>query len=150
MRALALDHGVVPAEVRLEVTETWAIEDAGAAAAALQRLRRAGFGLVMDDFGAGHSTLSRLAHLPFDAVKIDASFLIGGPATRGVLSGLIRLAHDLGLDATAEGVESDEDLAFLEAAGCPYAQGFHCGRPADAAATQRLFAALAEPVSAEE
>ena len=147
---LALDHGVVPAEVRLEVTETWAIEDAGAAAAALQRLRRAGFGLVMDDFGAGHSTLSRLAHLPFDAVKIDASFLIGGPATRGVLSGLIRLAHDLGLDATAEGVESDEDLAFLEAAGCPYAQGFHCGRPADAAATQRLFAALAEPVSAEE
>lgn len=147
---LALDNAVAPSEVRLEITETWAIDDAGAAAAALQRLRRAGFGLVMDDFGAGHSTLSRLAHLPFDAVKIDASFLIGGAATRSVLAGLIRLAHDLGLDATAEGVESEDDLAFLAASGCPYAQGFFVGRPQDAAATQRLLAPLPEPARAEE
>ncbi|BCW90228.1 hypothetical protein sos41_33960 [Alphaproteobacteria bacterium SO-S41] len=147
---LALDIGVRPAEVRLEITETLAIDDSGAAATALQRLRRAGFGLIMDDFGAGHSTLSRLARLPFDAVKIDGSFLRSEGTARNVLAGLIRLARDLGLEATAEGVESEEDFAFLAAQDCPYAQGYHCGRPSDATATQRLLLDLNEPADAVE
>ena len=147
---LALDVAVKPAEIRLEITETLALDDSGGAATALQRLRRAGFGLVMDDFGAGHSTLSRLANLTFDAVKVDSSFLRGGAAARSVLAGLIRLARDLGLEATVEGVESEEDLAFLDANQCPYAQGYHCGRPRDAAETQRLVAEVAEPAETVE
>jgi diguanylate cyclase (GGDEF)-like protein len=147
---LALDLGAKPDEVRLEITETLAIDDSGAAAAALQRLRRAGFGLVMDDFGAGHSTLSRLARLPFDAVKIDGSFLREDGTARNVLAGLIRLARDLGLEATAEGVESEEDFAFLAAHDCPFAQGYHCGRPSDAAETQRHLLERTEPAEAVE
>jgi diguanylate cyclase (GGDEF)-like protein len=125
--------------IRLEITETLAIDDTGAAVRALQRLRAAGFGLVMDDFGSGHSTPSRLAHLPFDAVKIDRSFMSGGGPVRNVLAGLLRLARDLDLEATAEGVESEEDLAFLAANRCTYAQGYFCGMPRDAAATQAII-----------
>ena len=141
---LALDGEVGPREVRLEITETLAIDDAGAAAAGLQRLRRAGFGLVMDDFGTGHSTPSRLAHLPFDAVKIDRSFMASGEQGRSVLAGLVRLARDLNLEATAEGVETAEDLAFLAANECLYAQGYFCGKPRDAAAAQAYLLEFAE------
>lgn len=136
-------------ELRLEITETLAIDDAGAAAAGLQRLRRAGYGLVMDDFGTGHSTPSRLAHLPFDAVKIDRSFMLGGEQGRSMLAGLVRLARDLDLEATAEGVETRDDLDFLVANDCLYAQGYFCGKPRDAAAAQAYlleFADAAEKV----
>lgn len=136
---LGADEVAPRGAIRLEITETLAFDDTGAAASALQRLRRAGFGLVMDDFGAGHSSPSRLAHLPFDAVKIDRSFLMGGSAAHSVLAGLLRLAADLGLDATTEGVESEEDLAFLSANACLYAQGYHTGMPRDAAAIQRYL-----------
>ncbi len=143
--------GAAPAgAIRLEITETLAIDDTGAAASALQRLRRAGFGLVMDDFGAGHSSPSRLAHLPFDAVKIDRSFLMGGSAAHNVLAGLLRLAADLGLDATTEGVESEEDLAFVSANGCLYAQGYHTGVPRDAAAIGRYLLEVTASADAVE
>ena len=142
--ALAADGQVAPREVRLEITETLAIDDAGAAAAGLQRLRRAGYGLVMDDFGTGHSTPSRLAKLPFDAVKIDRSFMIGGDQGRSMLAGLVRLAQDLNLDATAEGVETADDLAFLAANDCLYAQGYFCGKPRDAAAAQAYLLEFTE------
>ncbi|MCC6919017.1 MAG: EAL domain-containing protein [Alphaproteobacteria bacterium] len=136
--------------IRLEITETLAIDDTGAAVSALQRLRRAGFGLVMDDFGAGHSSPSRLAHLPFDAVKVDRTFLMGGSAAHSVLAGLLRLAADLGLDATTEGVESEEDLAFLAANGCVYAQGYHTGMPRDAAAVHRYLIEVTASADAVE
>lgn len=141
---LAAEGHFRPREVRLEITETLAIDDAGAAAAGLQRLRRAGFGLVMDDFGTGHSTPSRLAHLPFDAVKIDRSFMASGEQGRSVLAGLVRLARDLDLEATAEGVETEDDLAFLAAHDCLYAQGYFCGKPRDAAAAQAYLLEFAE------
>lgn len=146
--ALAAAGRVGPGELRLEITETLAIGDAGAAAAGLQRLRRAGFGLVMDDFGTGHSTPSRLAHLPFDAVKIDRSFMMGGDQGRSVLAGLVRLARDLDLEVTAEGVETAEDLAFLATNDCLYAQGYFCGKPRDAAAAQAYLLEFTE--SAEQ
>jgi EAL domain-containing protein (putative c-di-GMP-specific phosphodiesterase class I) len=129
-------HGLPRGTLRLEITETLEIDEGGAAERSLMRLRRAGYTLVMDDFGAGHSTPRRLAHLPFDAVKIDRSFLAGGTTTRSVLAGLLRLAHDLGLEATTEGVESEEDMAFLAERQCGYAQGFACGTPADETATR--------------
>lgn len=147
---LAAGGPVAPQEIRLEITETLAIDDAGAAAAGLQRLRRAGYGLVMDDFGTGHSTPSRLANLPFDAVKIDRSFMLGGEQGRSMLAGLIRLARDLNLDATAEGVETADDLAFLAANECLYAQGYFCGKPRDAAAAQAYLLEFAEVADAGE
>lgn len=124
-------QGLPRGAMHLEITETLEIEEGGMAERALMRLRRAGYTLVMDDFGAGHSTPRRLAHLPFDSVKIDRSFLAGGAMTRSVLAGLFRLAHDLGLDVTAEGVESEDDFAFLASQHCAYAQGYHCGAAMD-------------------
>lgn len=148
--ALGAGGLAAPREVRLEITETLAIDDAGAAAAGLQRLRRAGFGLVMDDFGTGHSTPSRLAHLPFDAVKIDRSFMSGGEQGRSMLAGLVRLARDLNLEATAEGVETADDLAFLAANECLYAQGYFCGKPRDASAAQAYLLEFSEPAEQVE
>jgi diguanylate cyclase (GGDEF)-like protein len=147
---LAAGGQVAAREVRLEITETLAIDDAGAAASGLQRLRRAGFGLVMDDFGTGHSTPARLANLPFDAVKIDRSFMLSGEQGRSMLAGLVRLARDLNLEATAEGVETEEDLAFLAANDCLYAQGYFCGKPRDAAAAQAYLLEFTEVADSVE
>ena len=143
---LAREHRLQPGEIRLEITETLAISDVEGASAAFARLRAAGFGLVMDDFGAGHSSPARLAALSFDAVKIDRAFLAGGDSARSVLTGLLRLARELGLETTAEGVQSADDLDFLAAQACDYAQGYYFAMPDDIAAT-RLWLADAGQLS---
>lgn len=149
-RRLASEHVIEPGMIHLEITETMAFDDSGAVRDVLLKLKQLGFGLVMDDFGVGHSTPGRLAHQPFDAVKIDRSFLAGGVGARNVLAGLLRLARDLELDATAEGVESEEDLAFLNANACLYAQGYFCGMPRDATITQTWLTNQFAPAEAED
>jgi EAL domain-containing protein (putative c-di-GMP-specific phosphodiesterase class I) len=101
----------------------------------LERIRAAGAGLSIDDFGTGASTLSQLRNLPFDTVKIDKSFLArhGGTDidTDGevVLSGVVAMAHDLGRAVVVEGVESEADAVFLAKLGCEYGQGYHFSQP---------------------
>ena len=106
----------------------------------LLALRRLGAQIALDDFGTGYSTLSLLLQLPATAVKVDRSFVMtldSGSAAeqasaRALLRGVLSLAGALDLDVVAEGVETEEQLAVLEAEGCRLVQGYLLGRPAPA------------------
>jgi diguanylate cyclase (GGDEF)-like protein/PAS domain S-box-containing protein len=124
--------GLSSDRLEFEITETVAMQDLERADAILQALHARGIRLLMDDFGTGHSSLSNLRRLPLHAVKIDRSFvsdLPGENRARGIVTAIIAMAHHLGLEVIAEGVETEEQLAFLKAEGCDSAQGFLLGRP---------------------
>jgi diguanylate cyclase (GGDEF)-like protein len=124
--------GIDPAAVCLEVAEAELAADHDAAISALEKLKRTGVRLAIDDFGAGASSLGRLRELPIDALKIHESFVAGlgaSPAHASVLSALVELGHALGLDVVAEGVETEAQLEQLRALGCDAAQGYAIGRP---------------------
>jgi ribosomal-protein-alanine N-acetyltransferase len=135
-------HGLPPGVLRLEVTETQAMRDAGAALAALNAAKAAGASLALDDFGAGHSSLARLAQFPFDAVKTDAVFSANLPDDRvseAVLRSVVGLAKDLGLETVAEGVESEAAARALGRLGFDSVQGHAIGMPAPAADAERAL-----------
>ena len=126
------ESGLAPSRLEIEITETVAMKDLARADAVLQALRDRGIRLLMDDFGTGHSSLSNLRRLPLHAVKIDRSFvadLPGETRARGIVTAIIAMAHQLGLEVIAEGVETEAQLDFLKAEGCDSAQGFLLGRP---------------------
>ena len=102
----------------------------------LRRLREMGVRIAVDDFGTGHSSLNYLRHFPIDCVKIDQGFvheIETSAADRAIVSAVIRMAHGLSLRVTAEGVETEEQLAYLREQGCEEAQGYLFGRPKPAA-----------------
>ena len=126
------ESSLPPGRLEFEITETVAMQDLERADLILESLQKRGIRLLMDDFGTGHSSLSNLRRLPLHAVKIDRSFvsdLPGEKRARGIVTAIISMAHHLGLEVIAEGVETEEQLAFLEAEGCDSAQGFLLGRP---------------------
>ena len=130
-RAL-LESGLEASRLDFEITETVAMQDLERADVILVALKKRGIRLLMDDFGTGHSSLSNLRRLPLNAVKIDRSFIADLPEetrARGIVTAIIAMAHQLGLEVIAEGVETAEQLAFLQAEGCDLAQGFLLGRP---------------------
>ena len=116
-----------PRKVKLEITESLVVEDNPAAMEVLHHLRGLGVRLSIDDFGTGYASLSRLSKLPIDELKIDRYFVAGigseGPRET-ILAASIGMAHGLGLEVVAEGVETPEQLAYLQAHGCDYIQGF--------------------------
>lgn len=129
---LCRTHGLPPERVALELTETAAYEDEVLALDVLTRLRIKGYGLSIDDFGTGHSTLVQLSRQPFGELKIDKRFvqtLGGSREARTIVRAMVSLAHGLGLTATAEGVEDADALAYLAEVGCDHAQGYHLARP---------------------
>jgi EAL domain-containing protein (putative c-di-GMP-specific phosphodiesterase class I) len=100
----------------------------------LTRFRIKGIGLAIDDFGTGYSSLLQLRQLPFTEVKIDRQFVRDLPQARDccvIVRAIVDLAHGLGLTATAEGIETVEQLRFLRAGGCDVAQGYLIARPLD-------------------
>jgi len=124
--------GLDASRLDFEITETVAMQDLERADVILKALHDRNIRLHMDDFGTGHSSLSNLRRLPLHAVKIDRSFvadLPGEKGARGIVTAIIAMAHHLGLEVIAEGVETEEQLAFLKAEGCDSAQGFLLGRP---------------------
>ena len=126
------DTGLPASRLEFEITETVAMQDLERADVILEALRQRGIRLLMDDFGTGHSSLSNLRRLPLHAVKIDRSFvadLPGETRARGIVTAIIAMAHQLGLEVIAEGVETEEQLAVLRAEGCDSAQGYLLGRP---------------------
>ncbi|MGH8080654.1 MAG: EAL domain-containing response regulator [Lysobacter sp.] len=120
------EAGVDPNELVLELTESSLMADAARGLAVLARLRLKGFGLSIDDFGTGWSSLSQLSQVPFTELKIDQEFVAGAcrqPRKRAVVEASLDLARKLGLDAVAEGVETLEDWQMLAELGCSIAQG---------------------------
>lgn len=126
------DSGIDPKLLTVELTETTLMDDTAATSAALARLRALGVQLAIDDFGTGYSSLSYLRKMPVNSVKIDRSFVneIGGtPADATIVAAVIYLAHALGMNVVAEGVETIEHLEALQTFGCDYLQGFYFARP---------------------
>ncbi len=131
--ALLFRHGLSPADLELEITETVLI---GRAAEQIEKtlraLRALGVALALDDFGTGFASLAHLSRLPIDRLKIDRSFVaeIGQGGRGGVIARtVVGLARSLGMESVAEGVETDEQLAFLREEGCDAAQGYLFSRP---------------------
>jgi diguanylate cyclase (GGDEF)-like protein len=128
------DSQIAPGSLTLEITESAVGSDAELAGM-LTRLRAAGAGLSMDDFGTGASTLSRFRSLPFDTIKIDKSFLArhaGSDLANDsavVLSSIVGMAHELGRDVVVEGVESEGDAIWLNSLGCAFGQGYYFSLP---------------------
>jgi diguanylate cyclase (GGDEF)-like protein len=124
--------GIDPRRLELEITESVLLRNSEGVLATLARLRETGVSIVMDDFGTGFSSLGYLRRFPFEKLKIDRSF-VGDVArsaeARAIVAAVIGLGASLGMEVTAEGVETEEQLTLIRAAGCRLVQGFLTGRP---------------------
>ena len=137
------ESGLDPSHLELEITESVLMEDAPSTVASLKQLKDLGVSVAIDDFGTGYSSLSYLKHLPVDTLKIDRSFISGlntDLEDEVLVSGMINLAHALGLMVVAEGVETEQQAARLKAMGCELAQGYQFYRPVSAEAATSLLA----------
>ena len=124
--------GVSGKQLEIELTETSILDCTSEAREALQRLREAGVHIAIDDFGTGYTSLSLLADLPLDTVKIDRSFIIamaGGERNRAVVESIIKMAHALELRVVGEGIETNEQLEMMARLGCDEIQGYLISHP---------------------
>ncbi len=136
--------GLLPGNLNLEITESALIGDVPGAQKLLERARALGVTWSLDDFGTGYSSLSFLHQLRVNTVKVDRSFVSAiGPDGTGsaMVRAIVSLAHALGMEVVAEGVETAEQAAELRALGCEYAQGFYFSRAVDNAAAGRMIEA---------
>jgi predicted signal transduction protein with EAL and GGDEF domain len=137
--------GLPPQQLELEVTESLFIENVEATLASLHSLRAIGVRVALDDFGTGYSSLSYLRSFPFDKLKIDRSFIIDLQENEGataMIKAITGLADALGIETTAEGVETIDQLDILREQGCNQIQGFYFSRPIQAQAVADLIVAL--------
>lgn len=137
------ETGLAAESLRIEINEAAILENTESAKAILLGLKELGVGLYLDDFGKGHSSLSYLRRLPFDAVKVDPSFIgrIGTDEQNlEPLQRIVALAHNLGIEVIAKGVETAEQLAGIKALGCEYGQGYLFARPMDLRAAGKWLA----------
>lgn len=132
IHGLATRIGVPTKLVTLEVTESLVTTNLANVLENLARLRMRGFGISIDDYGTGFSSMQQLSRIPFTELKIDQSFVTGAtnrPNLRVILESSLQLAHKLGLIAVAEGIEKDEEWALLKSLNCDLAQGYFIARP---------------------
>ncbi len=134
--------GLAPHTLKLEITESTAMENAENTINVLQELKRTGVQLSIDDFGTGYSSLSYLHRLPFDTLKIDRTFVnrVGEHGENsGILQTIISLAKNLKMRVIAEGIETETQLAVLRNLGCDYGQGYLLAKPKDLTETETLL-----------
>lgn len=127
-----LEAGLHPADLVIEVGQAHVPESEGPIVASLRRLRASGFRIALDDFGTGLSSLTAMRELPVDLIKIDPSFVAGlgvDAADESMTAAVIAVAHDLGLQVVAEGVEKPIQADYLRSRGCDLAQGHLFGSP---------------------
>ncbi len=127
-----LETGLSPSRLELEITEGVLIGDFSGAVSTLRRLKNLGVRIAMDDFGTGYSSLSYLQSFPFDKIKIDQAFIANIAHSRQavtIIRAVLALGRGLELPVVAEGVETEEQLAFLRNEQCSEIQGFYVGRP---------------------
>ena len=133
--------------LRLEITESTLMEDPDRTRRIVSDLCIDGIGLHLDDFGTGYSSLATLNQLPFDALKIDRSFVgwlaTGNPSHEILVRSAVGLAHNLGMRVIVEGIETPEQLRRLKALDCAYGQGYLISRPLDRAGVRELLASYA-------
>ena len=130
--AILKDTGLDPSSLELELTESVLMKRAESTACILKALRATGVKVAVDDFGTGYSSLSYLKKFPIDALKIDQSFvreITTAPDETTIVTAVISMGQSLNLRVVAEGVETPEELAFLQAHQCDEAQGYYCSRP---------------------
>ncbi|UFH50527.1 putative bifunctional diguanylate cyclase/phosphodiesterase [Pseudomonas sp. KNUC1026] len=141
---ILLQTGFPASRLELEITENVMLGDIDNALSTLQALKELGVRLNMDDFGTGYSSLGYLRTYPFDSIKIDKRFIAtlghhGSASDRAVVQAIINLARAMGLKVTAEGVETEQQLATLAKDQCNEVQGFYLSRPIDAEALALLL-----------
>jgi diguanylate cyclase (GGDEF)-like protein len=135
-------NNIPSSKVELEITEGILISDVAGADSVLTLLHALGFKLSLDDFGTGYSALSYLNNYHFDNLKIDRSFitnLVKNDKDKALIDAIVAMAHKLNLKVIAEGVEHEEELAYLQSQKCDYIQGFYFSRPVPASQITRQF-----------
>jgi len=140
-------HGILPAALELEITESIVMEEPGVVLNNLRELKRAGVQISIDDFGTGYSSLAYLRQLPIDSLKIDRSFVAEIDSGRGDVFAetIVALARKLGVATVAEGVESAAQVGRLRELGCDTAQGFLYARPMPGDALESWIASRPRP-----
>ena len=132
VRQVLQETRLPPDLLELEITEGMLLQDAPQTLKALGELRMLGVGIVLDDFGTGYSSLSYLRRFPFDKIKIDLGFVadvVEDAGTRAIVRAVVMLGQSLGMRVNAEGIETPDQLACLQALGCDEGQGFLLGHP---------------------
>jgi diguanylate cyclase (GGDEF)-like protein len=140
--------GLHPTRLEIEITETVLLQNKETTLALLHQLRALGIRIAMDDFGTGYSSLTYLQCFPFDKIKIDRSFvkdITENTGSLNIVRAVAALANGMGMTATAEGVETSEQLAKITSEGCTEMQGYLFSRPLPAAEIERLFLSGREP-----
>jgi diguanylate cyclase (GGDEF)-like protein len=153
VQSVLFETGLDPYALTLEITETAMMRTWAQARDQMEQLRSLGINIALDDFGTGYSTLNSLQLLPLDYVKIDRSFTARIDSNADgwiVIRAIVELAHKLGYEVIAEGVESPEQLVGLKLIGCDLLQGFLLGAPLNAHETGRLLDATRTLVAADE
>jgi diguanylate cyclase (GGDEF)-like protein len=134
--------GLAPTRLEIEITESVLLHNKEATLAVLHQLRALGIRIAMDDFGTGYSSLTYLQSFPFDKIKIDRSFvknITENSSSLNIVRAVAALANGMGMTATAEGVETAEQLHSIASEGCTEMQGFLFSRPLPAAEIERQF-----------
>ena len=134
--------GLHPTRLEIEITETVLLQNREATLAVLHQLRALGVRIAMDDFGTGYSSLTYLQCFPFDKIKIDRSFvkdITENAGSLNIVRAVAALANGMGMTATAEGVETREQLDSITSEGCTEMQGFLFSKPLPAPEIERLF-----------
>jgi diguanylate cyclase (GGDEF)-like protein/PAS domain S-box-containing protein len=136
------ETGLDPRLLELELTETFLMQDSKAMLAVLQELKRLGLKLALDDFGTGYSSLNHLKRFPIDTLKIDRSFVRGVTTNSddaSIVCAVISMGKNLHMRVVAEGVETREQLAFLQDRECPLGQGYYFSQPLTGQACTQLL-----------
>jgi diguanylate cyclase (GGDEF)-like protein len=139
---IVADNGISPEMLELELTESMLMENVQEHVEGFMLLRSQGMRLSIDDFGTGYSSMAYLKQLPLDKIKIDRVFINDLPHSendRQIVAAIVAMAHNLGITVTAEGVERQEQAAFLQEIACDFVQGFYFGRPVTAHAFENLL-----------
>ena len=137
------EFGLTPDRIEIEITESLLITRDDPAIDTARELSKAGFPIALDDFGTGYASLNYLRKLPLNRVKIDKEFTrdsVTHADCAAIVVSVVQLARTLGLEVTAEGVETEEQLAFLRSIGCGAAQGYLISRPVPETEIAAIFA----------
>lgn len=139
IRSVLEETHLPPSYLHLEITESALLEDTALATVTLEELQALGVSVYIDDFGTGYSSLVYMHQFVFNGLKLDRAFLTGTNAARvEIIRAVVLLAHSIGLEVVAEGIETAEQALALTALGCDFGQGYYCARPVNATKAEAI------------